>query len=388
MKKTTKLFAALMLSGSLIAPLNAYAWSDMWYIGPTQASNVLLWAKDKAEMLYQMAANQFETLAAIAQQELSVTLGMLNSSSAISATIEKQTGAMNELTQAKLNYDASAITARGAAEAEDRYGNQDEIANMCDAAGTGKNAASSSSNSNINGKALSASLTRRDMYTANTGVVMKDLLDNHKNYCSDEDAKQGRCKDVVPRVEQNADLNAGSLLSPANGSTYSDKEAVAAKDFIIMATNPLPKGMIQQSFEKTPQGLAYILATMVTAAQNSVAHHSLTQIMSANAADVGLSAATSDTPGDALSMVGVMKKFVFDRFADPAWKTKMVGMDTNGLLKEVAILLAGQNWMDYQAYLQAERMEAVIATQLAISAREHNKTLLDAARSNVSSSVK
>jgi hypothetical protein len=126
-----------------------------------------------------------------------------------------------------------------------------------------------------------------------------------------------------------------------------------------------------------------MLATMVAAAQNSVAYNSLSQIWSSHSADAGLSAMTGESPGDALSMVGVMKKFVYSRFVEPKWKSDLAGMDTNGLLKEIAVLMAGQNWMDYQSYLQAERVEAVVATQLAIAARDHNEKRLTELRSKL-----
>lgn len=387
MKKINKLAVTMIAAGVISAPVTAHAFSDMWFIGPTQAANIAQWASDKAAILAQMAKDKLETLQAFASTEMSINSGMESSSTAISATLEKQTGAMKEIAQGKMNYDATVETARGAAEAEDLYGDQRSLSNMCDAAESSKDAARAATTAGANGKALSAAFTRRDLY-ASKDMVREELLNEHnKKYCSDDDAKQGRCTvdPTVPVTQQNADLNAGSLLAPANGTTYSKREAAAAKDFIATTTSSSPPGTLPKTMERGPHGKAYVLASMVAAAQNSVAHHSLSQIWAANAADEGLSAATDDGAGQTLSLVGVMKRFVYTRFVEPEWKSDLVQMDTNGLLKEIAILLAGQNWMDYQAYLQAERMEAVVATQLAISARDHNERRLAGLRSRIGS---
>jgi hypothetical protein len=206
------------------------------------------------------------------------------------------------------------------------------------------------------------------------------MVMHNNHYCSDEDVRRKRCTaaQLVPIEQQNADLNAGSLLTPANGSTYSEKEGMAAKDFVTMVTNPVPKEMLQVSLEKGPGGAAYVFESMAAAARMSVANYSLLKIWAENSPDDSLSAAGGATPGDAISMVGVMKSFVYDRFAKPDWNKSLSTMDTNGLLKEVAMLMAGQNWMDYRAYLQAERMEAVAATQLAIITRDSNEKRLNA----------
>jgi hypothetical protein len=390
MNKFKKVMVCIVTISALSTPMWAHATiSDLPWLTVTQIKNLALWAKDKADMLYQMAKNQAETMSAFGSTQTVINEGMDSSSSTISATIEKQTGAMKELTQAKMNYDATLETSKAAAEAEDKFGNPAELANMCDTAATGQQAAIASNSAAINGKALNAALTRRQLHSPAPAVVTKQLIDEHNNsYCSDDDQAHGRCNTAasIPKTQQNADLNAGSLLTPSNGSTYSNTEREAAQKFIVMASGPVPPENLPPALEKTPQGKAYVLATMVAAAQSSVAKHSLSQIWAENSADPGLSETAEGNPGDALSMVGVMKKFVYDRFVEPKWKADLVGMDTNGLLKEIAVLMAGQNWMDYQAYRQAERMEAVVATQLAIAARDHNEKRLIGLRSQLSRS--
>lgn len=387
MKKTNKLIIALTCAGVLSVPLKASAFSDMWFLGPTQTANLAQWAADHAQMLQQMAVDKLEMLKQFATTQLSMEAGMDSSSSEISATVEKQTGAMKELTQARLNYDAAVETSRASAEAEDKYGSQVEMESMCDVAGTGQAAAIAANSANINGKALSVAYTRRDLYIASAEVAKQNIIKDHEKYCSAVDDQRGRCtrEPGADITQENADLNAGSLLAPANGSTYSDDESAAAQDFIRMVVNPIPPELLPRGLEKEPKGKEYILATMIAAAQNSVAYNSLSQIWSSHAADAGLSAATGESPGEALSMIGVMKKFVYSRFVEPKWKADLAGMDTNGLLKEVAILMAGQNWMDYQGYLQAERIEAVVATQLAIAARDHNEKRLTQLRAKIAS---
>jgi hypothetical protein len=385
MKRLNKMTVALATAGIFSMPVNAYAFSDMWFLGPTQLANAAQWAADHLETIKQMAADKLEMLQQFASTQLSMEAGMDTSSAEISATVEKQTGAMKELTQAQLNYDAAMETAKATADAEDKYGNETEIVSMCDVAETSKTAAIAANSANINGKAMSAAYTRRDLYVQSVEAAKQSVIKDHEKYCSTLDESRGRCSKPagITETQENADLNAGSLLAPANGSTYSDTESAAAQDFIRMVVNPIPPELLPKGVEQQPQGKAYMLATMVAAAQNSVAYNSLSQIWSSHSADAGLSAMTGESPGDALSMVGVMKKFVYSRFVEPKWKSDLAGMDTNGLLKEIAVLMAGQNWMDYQSYLQAERVEAVVATQLAIAARDHNEKRLTELRSKL-----
>jgi hypothetical protein len=164
MKRLNKMTVALATAGIFSMPVNAYAFSDMWFLGPTQLANAAQWAADHLETIKQMAADKLEMLQQFASTQLSMEAGMDTSSAEISATVEKQTGAMKELTQAQLNYDAAMETAKATADAEDKYGNETEIVSMCDVAETSKTAAIAANSANINGKAMSAAYTRRDLY--------------------------------------------------------------------------------------------------------------------------------------------------------------------------------------------------------------------------------
>ena len=92
---------------------------------------------------------------------------------------------------------------------------------------------------------------------------------------------------------------------------------------------------------------------------------------------------------DGLSMVGWMKKFVTDRFGNQTWQEKINNANSSEvLLREIAMMQAGKNWMDFQAYEQAERMEAVMATTLAITARMYNEPRLAQLQASVTSARK
>ena len=113
---------------------------------------------------------------------------------------------------------------------------------------------------------------------------------------------------------------------------------------------------------------------MTSQAQMSMANYSLAQIL-ASKMPMGT------TPDKAISTVGLMKKFVEERFGNPDYAKGISAMDSPGLLKEINSQMAVRNWINYQSYLQNERVEASLATQLAVAVKDKADQELSAARS-------
>jgi hypothetical protein len=362
MKNFKMLAVSAAMMASLIAsgPAHAYA-----------ASEGSLWnVYGKLQSQLSQGVNQI--MNRIQQAEDAIVKAIQDSQNAATSEGEKQTGAQKELTQAQLNFDATSKAKKVAAEAQDIAGGDEYVNGSCETLETANQAGAAAKGAGQEARAHTAALAARNLYTPSVGAEQKKLLATHDtNYCSAADEKRNRCKATTKILMQDAEISAGTLLSPANGSTYTKDESKAAEEFVKIATNPMPAEMLPNAFEKTAEGKTYILASRFAQAQSSVAQFSLSSIMKRH--DVSTESASMD----GLSVVGWMKKFVTDRFGNASWQEKINNAQSPVvLLREIALIQAGKNWMDYQAYEQAERMEAVMATTLAITARAYNEPRL------------
>lgn len=383
MKKTTFLplkKASLIVSlamGSMLgfAPTSAMAWCHPCLMDSVIAASDVA---AKVATLAQMAASQASTLAGIAQSTLLTMTGQQGSTASIVASREKELAAEKELVQAELNYDAASEAQKRFAAAQDKFTAPSAQAfRVCEVMRAGDAAKTVGEEARTMGKALSDISSQRQMYTENASVSAKRVLDNYRtNYCSDEDAKRGRCT-AVDRRMQNAGISADSLMSPTAGETFTDAEKVAAIDFIQMVTNPTPQEMLPKGLEnKSAAAERFNLTQMHTQAQMSMADHSLMQILASKTA-------TGTTPEKSISVVGLMKKFAEEKFGNPDYVNALGTKDNPGLLKEINSQMAVRNWINYHGYLQNERVEALLATQLVIAVKENSEREIAVARSVV-----
>jgi hypothetical protein len=373
LKKSAVAIAVLVI---VAIPITANATAIAWLV-PTQISNMALWAKDKADKLYRLAKEQAEKMASLAKLEASTLTSQDTAAQQVTSTTEKETAALKELTQSELNYAANAHTSRGSANAEEKFSSPVELQNMCDVATTTEKIAAAKTRASIAGKALGSTLVRRDLAIPRQNLLPTIAAQTHNtSYCSQEDKKAGRCDPVAPLLLQNADVQAGTLMLPNNGTTYTKAESEAAQDFIKMVTNPDRSVDLAPGLEKAPQGAAYLVTFRAATAQMSVAYNSMSQLWANRVADDSVSEAIDSTGDLELSVLGVMKKFAYDRFVDQRWKENLAGMDVNGTLREIAITMAGKNFTTLQAFQQRQRMEALVATKLSIDAEESNEARL------------
>lgn len=345
-----------------------------------------------ADVLMQLEIDTQTILQAIQQSTNSIIQGIQQSTQNIIEAIngstqtikgvtEKVTAGQKELTQGQLNYDASVKVSENFAKAQEQFTAPEAQAfKTCELMNQAQQATSAAENARMETKAMTASRSKRNMYTPNVAAAAKEVVkDYNDNYCTPEDEKRQRCTAVTDPMMQGAAVRADTLLTPAANYTYSDKEAKAADAFITMVTNPVPVESLPKALERGVAGERFLVEQMNINAQMSVAEHSMQQIKSGMVAPSGGTQNAAGYSG-ALSMIGLMKKFTDDKFGNKEYDAKLSGMNANGLLRELNLQTAFSNWVDYQTYMQNERVEALLATQLAAAARERSERQLAVAR--------
>jgi hypothetical protein len=364
-------FATATVLGLGLAPQPAHAAFD--------AGVVIAWATQALTVLQGNIGTWLQTI------QSSLFEGMLDGTDKTVAAIEKNTGAQKELVQADLNYQAALVATQRAQKANDDFASpRASQYNRCQTANTSREIIGTNDNAQVSARGKTSADVRRTLY-GDPADEAKKVFDDHKNYfCTTEDARRGRC-DAAPPAMRGANMSAGSLLTPVAGDTYSADEARAAKSFITLATDPIVAGPLPPGLDRSPAGQRYRLESMAAAAQMSVAKHSLNQIMAARSAEGELVDITGGAAGEKLSIKGLMKKFVGDRFGNPNYDQDLATKGEMGLLREVAINLAAKNWMDYHQFSQGERIETLLAVQVAMATRERSERTLAEARAGASS---
>lgn len=335
----------------------------------------------KAATLAQMAASQASTLAGIAESTLKTTTGQQGSTASVVGGREKELAAEKELVQAELNYAAASDSQKRFAEAQDKFTAPSAQAyRVCETVVAAASARTVGDESRSMAKAMNYASSQRQTFVENAAQRGKEVLDNYRaNYCSSDDEARGRCTAVADKRMQTAAVSADTLMTPVAGETLNEKEKIAAADYIEMVTNPVPPELLPKGLDnKSPAAERFNIAQMNSQAQMSMATTSLQQIMASKSA-TGTSAEKS------ISVVGLMKQFVEDKFGNSDYAKGVGAMDNPGLLKEINIQMAARNWINYQSYLQNERVEAVLATQLAIAVKDSSEREIAVARAQVGS---
>lgn len=352
------------------------------------------WCGLCAPVMYAVQSSTSSILSAIAQSTNSVITAISTSTqliiNAIGGSTESLIGAnekvlsgMKELEQASLNYDAAASMSETFATSQEMFvAPEGQAFRRCELLAQAKQATSVSEDARLNAKVMTASHANRNMNTTSSADAARKVLDDYKsNYCSAEDRSRGRCTTEAPLALQGAPTRADVLLTPVANSTYSEAESRAASSFITMVTNPAPVEALPRGLEKSAAGERFVLEQMHSSAQMSVAQHSLEQIKaSKESSESAAGAAAANGYSGALSLVGLMEKFTKDKFGNSEYAKELHAKNEHGLLKEMNIQMAFNNWLGFQTYSQNERIEALIATQLAAAARERADRQLAVAR--------
>ena len=223
---------------------------------------------------------------------------------------------------------------------------------------------------------LNRDFAKRTMFTPNTAAAVGKIYDDHADkYCSQQDADLGRCRAVDANL-QNADVRADATL---NTTSYSAAQIDAARAFVNNVANPVPTQNIPKDWEKTAQGKTFVAGQYVEQARASVAANSLNAAIAARTPIRGLGSSAMLNKAD-VSELELMESQVRGRFESPVWYKMIAGFSFENLLREANKMQALKLWMDLKSYQQMERVETVLATQLAMDVKRDSEQRLREAR--------
>jgi hypothetical protein len=244
------------------------------------------------------------------------------------------------------------------------------------AGGIAGSAATAESQQNLND--LNRDFSKRTLFTPNTAAAVSKIYDDHVNkYCSQQDAQLGRCSNPVDSTMQNADVRADAML---NSSSYTPDQIDAARALVGNLANPIPTQNIPKDWEKTPQGKAFVAGQYIEQARASVAANSLNRAIAMRTPVSGLGTSAMLNKAD-VSELELMESQVRGRFESPGWYKMIAGFSAENLLREMNKMQAFKLWVDHKSFQQMERVETILATQLAMDVKRDSESRLTAARS-------
>lgn len=223
------------------------------------------------------------------------------------------------------------------------------------------------------------------LYTPSSAAVVTRLYDQHvAKYCSKEEAAQGRCSLPSDADLQGADIRVDTLLG---NSSLTPAYLEASQAMIAKVINPIPTQNIPKEWEGTAQGKGFIAGQYIEQARTSVSANSFNQAVAMRKPVAGLGAAAMVDKAD-ISQMELMETLVKGRFQSPDWYTMISGFSTENLLREQNKMQAFKLWMDLQSFQQMERVEALLATDLALNVKTDSEGRLGAARAAAAKSGK
>jgi hypothetical protein len=223
---------------------------------------------------------------------------------------------------------------------------------------------------------------RKKLWTWNTLSDSKTASDSSyverhlTQYCTESEKTHGLCQKAKRMVPVPYDMDAGSLFGLSELNT-TDKQ-VSAYDYIRNLTNPtpipaLPADEMFKNKDKgdlTPEGMQNLMAryrqqVLVSLAQDSFLAMYSERVPYANqGTDEGLPPSIKNR-----SQLAVYEHEVSKRLGNTDWYKEMNQMPTEGLLREMANMMALQMSMDLKRYQQMQRIEAMQAAQLSFIAQ-------------------
>ncbi len=219
--------------------------------------------------------------------------------------------------------------------------------------------------------------TQRTLFTPNAAAAMTQIYTKHTTlYCSQQDAQLGRCNAPAAANLQNADVRADTML---NTTHYNPAQLDAAHTLINHLTNPVPTQPIPKAWEKTSQGKAFVAAQYIEQSRASVAANSLNHAAALRTPIRGLGSSALLNKAD-VSELELMESQVRGRFTSPVWYKMIAGFSLENLMREQNKMQALKLWMDLKSFQQMERIETVLATQLALDVKRDAATRLAQAR--------
>lgn len=194
--------------------------------------------------------------------------------------------------------------------------------------------------------------------------------------------------DDVNFLSQRMDLGEEAMINPAAGglndllaSTLlsgrafeNDAKAEQAYQFIQHLTNfqPIPAKTTEELFDADGvllpgagdhlMSLYKQLPTMTMAQNSLLAIHADKQRFVGFAADLPI----GDPQTQSASLMEVMAYEVERRYMSQAWYESMNQMSAEGIMREIAFMMAFQNYLGFKSYEQGMRTEALLAAQMGV----------------------
>lgn len=280
----------------------------------------------------------------------------------VMAEIQRQTASLRTMEEGNAAVQSQLYMEKARGDAATRY---EPSPRLCFEAAGGAASTVASAGVNQTWRGLNDKAAARILFTPNTSAAVARIYDDHASkYCSQQDADLGRCSAVDPQL-QNADVRADVAL---NTSSYTPEQIAAAQAFVANVANPMPTQNIPVSWEKTAQGKTFVAGQYVEQARASVAANSLNAAIAARTPIQGLGTAAMLNKAD-VSEQELVESQVRGRFESPAWYKMIAGFSIENMMREVVKIRALQARMDLTEYRRTERIEAVLATQLAMDVK-------------------
>jgi hypothetical protein len=303
-----------------------------------------------------------------------IDLTLQNGFGKLYTEIEKQTAEQRVFQQGAIAANTSLYMAKTAADASTKY----ELSpRSCfeTAGGTAGGAAAGETRANL--ADFNKTFSQRTLFTANTTAAVAKIYDDHTSkYCSPQDVQLGRCSSAADPKLQNADVRSDAVL---NYSSLDTDQVEAAQALVSNLANPIPTQNIPKGWEQTPQGKAFVAGQYIEQARASVAANSLNQLIAERTPVAGLGSAAMLNKPD-VSELELMESQVKGRFESSEWYQMIAGFSLENLLREQNKMKALELWMDMKSFQQMERVETILATQLAMEVKQDSESRLAQAR--------
>ncbi|MEI2782242.1 MAG: hypothetical protein V9H25_13695 [Candidatus Competibacter sp.] len=223
------------------------------------------------------------------------------------------------------------------------------------------------------------------------------------DYCAPEDVGVRGCTQASARP--NAPFLAETLLSGSGvGSapdstrpnsylpevlSFNPDRVLDARRFIDNLVDPYPLDDLPKDLQGTPQGMAFWMRKKVYEGQLSVARYTLNHALALRVpstalrgwlervwreskADEHLAALRAQLP-ERISYAELLKTEVDRRYASPSWYAGIAGSPEAAVLRELAYMAALQINLTYLRFRQGERMELLLAEQVASGMDAHRR---------------
>ena len=291
----------------------------------------------------------------------------------VTADIMKQTASQRVMNEGMIAAQTQLYMEKVRADAQSKF---QLSPRSCFEVSSGMSAGIAADKVTANQTALGARFAQRSLFTANTAAAVRKIYDEHaEKYCSAQDAALGRCKAASADM-QNADARADVAL---NASSYTPEQFAAAQAFVSNVTNPVPTQNIPKDWEKTDQGKTFVAGQYIEQARASVAANSFNAALAERVPIQGLGTRAMVNKAD-ISELELMESQTRGRFESVEWHRMIQGFGVEQLLREVAKIDAYRIWTGLKNYRQNERIEQVLAAQLAVAVKQDSEQRLREAR--------